>query len=145
MDNLIKEFPNPCSFFLIDDQIHDRLIPFVPSALVYQLIAIAHKTTCIVTAGHDLPDSIAGSDGCFLRLPRRLPKADVVHQFITVCFDFLLALVGTPDFNAMLDEPFQHKRCFTFDSPKSVKHIDQQNVKFAVGGFFLQLLDGIAF
>ena len=32
-----------------------------------------------MTTGHDLPDSIAGSDGCFLRLPCCLPKADVVH------------------------------------------------------------------
>ncbi len=145
MDNLIKEFPNPCSFFLVDDQIHNWLIPLVPSALVYQLITIAHKTTCIVTAGYDLADPIAGSYGCFLRLPCRLPKADVVHQLIAMCLDFLLTFVGTPHFDAMLDEPFQHKGCFAFDSSETVKHIDQQNVKFAVGGFFLQLLDGIAF
>ena len=145
MDNLIKEFPNPCSFFLVDDQIHDWLIPLVPSAFVYQLITIAHEATSIVAAGHDLSDSIAGSDGCFLRLPCCLPKADVVHQLIAVCLDFLLAFMGTPHLNSMLDEPFQHKGSFAFDSSETVKHIDQQNVKFSVGGFFLQLLDGIAF
>ena len=145
VNHLVKQFPYPSSFFLIDDQIHDRLISLVPSALIHQLVAIAYKTTCIVAAGHDLSDSIAGSDGCFLRLPCRLPKADVVHQLIAVCLNFLLALMGTPHLNSMLDEPFQHKGSFAFDSSKTVKHIDQQNVKFTIGGFFFQLLDGIAF
>ena len=60
-----------------------------------------------------------------------------------MCLDFLLPLVCTPHFDAMLDEPFQHKGCFAFDSSKAVKHIDQQDVKAAVARLLPQLLDHI--
>lgn len=136
VDYLIKQFAHPCCFFLIDGKVHNRLIPLVATSLIFQLVSVAHKSAGIMTAGNNLPDSIACSDGSFLGLPCRLLETDVVHQLIAVGFDFLLALMGTPHFDAVLDKPFQHKRRFTFDSSEAVKHIHQQNVEFTVSRIF---------
>lgn len=53
-------------------------------------------------------------------------------------------LAGTPDLNAMFDEPLDHIRRFTLDTAKPVEHKDQQDIKAAFLGLGFQLLDGIA-
>ena len=55
----------------------------------------------------------------------------------------LLPFYGAPNFNAIADKPFYHKRRFVISAPKTVKHIDQQNVKRSCNSFLLQLLHGI--
>ena len=97
-----------------------------------------------MTARDDLADTVARAHRRFLALPRRLPEADVVHQLVAVALDPLLAFVGAPHFNTMLDEPFQHKRRFALDAPQPVEHIDQQDIELSVAGCGSQFLDHIA-
>ena len=132
--DLFKYLPHPDGFLRVDLQILDRLVAFVDAALVYRTIPVWHEATGIVPARDDLADAVAGAHGCFFALPCRLPEADVVHQLVTVALDPLLALVGAPHFNAVLDKPFQHKRRLTLDPPQPVEHIDQQDVKLPVAG-----------
>ena len=56
----------------------------------------------------------------------------------------LLPLHGTPDFNTVADKPFHNKGRFVVTAAKTVKHIDQQDIKFALYGVPLDLLHGIA-
>ncbi len=56
----------------------------------------------------------------------------------------LLALAGTPDFNAMLYKPFYHIRRLAFDPAKPVEHEHQQDVKMALFGLGFEFLYGIA-
>ena len=49
----------------------------------------------------------------------------------------LLTLLGAPDPDAVLDEPFHHKGRFVCDPPDAVKHEHQQNIKLALPGPFL--------
>ena len=132
--DLFKYLPHPGGFLRVDLQIFDRLVALVDAALVHGAVSVGHEATGIVPARDDLPDAVAGAHRRFFALPRRLPEADVVHQLVTVALDPLLALVGAPHFNAVLDKPFQHKRRLALDPPQPVEHIDQQDVKLPVAG-----------
>ena len=142
--DFFKYLPHPSGFLRVDLKIFDRLVAFVDPSLVHCAVSIGHKAAGVVPTGDDLPDAVAGAHGRFFALPCRLPEADVVHQLVAVALDALLALMGAPHLNAVLDEPFQHKRRLALDTPQPVEHIDQQDVKLPVTGCGAQLLDHIA-
>lgn len=84
------------------------------------------------------------ADGGFYALTRCLPVTYVVQQLVNVVVKPLLPLHGTPDFNTVADKPFHNKGRFVVTAAKAVKHIDQQDIKFALYGVPLDLLHGIA-
>lgn len=55
----------------------------------------------------------------------------------------LLAFLGTPDLNTVVDEPFHNERCFIVAAAKAVKHENKENIKGAHCRFPLDLLYGI--
>ena len=143
--HLFKYFPHPGGFLRVDLQVFDWLVALIDPPFVHGAVSVGHKAAGIVTARDDLADTVARAHRRFLALPRRLPEADVVHQLVAVALDALLALVGAPHLNTVLDKPFQHKRRFALDASQPVEHIDEQNVKFFVAGRRAQFLDHIAF
>ena len=132
--DLFKYLPHPGGFLRVDLQILDRLVALVDPPLVHGAVSVGHEAAGIVPARDDLADAVAGAHRCFLALPRRLPEADVVHQLVTVALDPLLALVGAPHLNAVLDKPFQHKRRLALNAAQPVEHIDQQDIELPVAG-----------
>ena len=59
--------------------------------------------------------------------------------------DALLTLAGTPDFDAMLYEPFHHIRRLALDAAQTVEHEHQQDVEIISFSFGFEFLDGVAF
>lgn len=53
----------------------------------------------------------------------------------------LFTLLGAPDPDAVLDEPFHHERRLVRNAPDPVKHEYQQDVKLALFGTFLDDLE----
>ena len=45
------------------------------------------------------------------------------YYIIAMAFNSLLTFVGAPHLNAVLDEPFKYKGCFTLNASQPVKHI----------------------
>lgn len=74
-----------------------------------------------------------------------LPKADIVHQIIYIRIESLLPLLRAPDFDPHFNEPFKNKRRLVRDTPKSIKHEHEQNIKFSFFCGDLQILDRITF
>ena len=46
-----------------------------------------------------------------------------------MAFDALLAFVGAPHLDTVLDEPFQYEWCFTLNASQPVKHIHQKDIE----------------
>ena len=63
-----------------------------------------------------------------------LPEPNVVDQLIAAALYFLLPFPGAPDFDPMINEPFHQERRLVFTSAKTVKHENQQNIKFLFFG-----------
>ena len=83
------------------------------------------------------------AQGSFNALSRSLPIADVIQQLIHVIVKPLLALHGAPYFNILLDKPFHHKGRFIVLAAQPVEHKHQQNIKFALQGHLLYLLNRV--
>ena len=86
---------------------------------------------------------LLSSHGGLFVLPCCLPEPDIVHQFIAVALDTLLAFVGTPHLDAVLDKPFQYKWCFTLDAPQPVKHIHKKDIEVTLVRLTAQFLNHV--
>ena len=56
----------------------------------------------------------------------------------------LLAFLGTPDLNTVVDKPFHNEGCFVIAPAKAVKHENKKDVKGVQCRLALDLLYGIA-
>ena len=52
----------------------------------------------------------------------------------------LLSFYSTPDLNAIAYKPLHYKRSFVITASQTVKHIDQQNIKFSLYSIPLDFL-----
>lgn len=138
-----KHFPDPFRFIWIDFQILYGLVSLVDSTLINSTVSIRDKTSGKMSTGNDLTDAVPGSHRGLFALPCCLPEPDIVHQLITVTFDTLLAFVGAPHLDAVLDEPFQYKGCFTLDASQPVKHIHKKDIEVSLARFAAQFLNHI--
>ena len=117
--------------FLPDAPFLDKLVPVGSTA--------APKTPLL----DDLAQPGLGSDGGLEALAGGLPVTDIVHQLVHMVVKPLLALLGAPDLDPILDEPLHHKGRLIFLAPQPVKHKDEQDVELPHGRFTLDLLNGI--
>ena len=77
-----------------------------------------------------LTEACLGAHGGFDAFAVRLPEADIVEQLVNVVVKPLFALLGAPNFDAVLDEPFHNERRFVCDSADTVEHEHQQDIEF---------------
>ena len=117
---------------------------FVYPSFVNKLIAVWCYATLEATFFHDLPHTCFCTYGRFNAFSRRLPEPDIVQQLVNMVFEALLPFFDAPYFNALLREPFDHKRCLVIFASNAIKHKYKQYIEFSSKGCLLQILNGIA-
>ena len=113
------------------------MLALIHAPAFHKVIAIGGDAALKASILHKLPQGSFGTYGGFFAFTVRLPEPDVVGEFVGVVVKPLLALLGAPDPDAVLDEPFHHKGRFIRDPPDAVKHEHQQNIKLALPSPFL--------
>ncbi len=134
---LIKDNADDSGLGFAEGQLVNLVLALVHPPAFQKVIAIGGDATLEASILHKLPQSGFGTDGGFFAFAVRLPEADVVGELVGVIVKPLLTLLGTPNPDAVLDEPFHHKGRFVCDPPDAVKHEHQQNIKLALPGPFL--------
>ena len=143
MGILIKNQANDSSLIFIDRKLKQFMFPFVQLAAPYKFVTVWGNTAAKTTGFYQLAQGGFGTDGGFFAFPVRLPEPDIVGQLIGVVIEPLLPFLGTPNTDAVLDEPFHHKGRFICDASNAVKHEHQQNIKLFLFSVFLDNLEFI--
>ena len=132
-DQMEKLFDNR-TFHFIDGEVIQRAILFPDTAIVCQLVA---EGPCAAA-----PDSVCGhlrmrrfyAHGGLFAFAACLPVAHEVQELVHATIQTLLTFAGTPDLNAVFDEPLHKKRRFILPAAQTVKHEHQQHVKLLLFG-----------
>ena len=132
-DQMEKLFHNR-AFHFIDGEVIQRAILFSDTAIVCQLVA---ERPCAAA-----PDSVCGhlrvrcfyTHGGLFAFSACLPIAHEVQELVHATVQTLLSFAGTPDLNAMFDEPLHKERRFILSAAQTVKHEHQQHVKLFLFG-----------
>ena len=117
---------------------------FAYAPLLYQLIAIGRVTATKSALHNDLPQTGLGTNGGLDAFAGRLPVTDVVQQLVHMVIKPLLAFLGAPNLDAVVDEPFHNERCFVIAPAKAVKHENKKDVKGVQCRLALDFLYGVA-
>lgn len=131
-------------FHGVDLNIKQLTVLLAYAPLLYQLIAIGRVTATKSALHNDLPQTGLGTNGGLDAFAGRLPVTDVVQQLVHMVIKPLLAFLGAPDLDAVVDEPFHNEGCFVIAAAKAVKHENKENVKGVQCSFTLNLLYGVA-
>ena len=107
-------------FMLVDFQIVHFLVTFIHPAMFYTAVAKSNNPACVVSFLSQLFHPGPGSDGGLDAFSRCLPVPDVVHQLVNMAVKPLLTFLGAPHLDALLDEPFHHKRRFIITAAQTV-------------------------
>ena len=124
----------------LNGKIADLVIFLVDSAPLHRLIAKRYAPAGIIPLLGQLFQPGFYPQGGLDALPGGLPVTDIVQEFIHMGVKTLLTFHGAPDFNALLDKPLHDKRRFIVPAAQAVKHENQQNIKLAFQGHFLNFL-----
>ena len=141
MHILVKNDPHHGGLSFVDYQIVELMLALVEAPAFYKVIAVWSKATFEAAALNELAQCGFGADRSLFAFTVRLPKADVVGELVRVAVESLLPLLGAPDPDAVLYEPFHHKGGFVRDPSDAVKHEHQQNIKLALLCVFLNDLE----
>lgn len=79
----------------------------------------------------------------FIGTPTELSEKIDPDKLVNMIIKPLLPFLGAPYLDSVIDEPLYYKGCLILFAAKSVKHKDQQNIKFSQGRIPLNLLDSI--
>lgn len=136
----VKDAADGGSLHGIDLNVIQLPIFLAHAPLFYQLIAVRSVPAAESPLHNDLSQTSLGTDGGLDALARRLPVTDVIQQLVHMIIESLLAFLGTPDLNAVVDKPLHNKRRFVITASKAVEHKHKKNIKGAQGRFPLDLL-----
>lgn len=131
-------------FHGVDLNIKQLTVLFAYAPLLYQLIAIGRVTATKSALHNDLPQTGLGTNGGLDAFAGRLPVTDVVQQLVHMVIKPLLAFLGAPNLDAVVDEPFHNERCFVIAPAKAVKHENKKDVKGVQCRLALDFLYGVA-
>lgn len=140
----IEDAAHSGGFHGVDLNIKQLTVLLAHAPLLYQLIAIGRVTTTKSALHDDLSQSGLSTNGGLDTLTGCLPVTDVVQQLVHMVVKPLLAFLGTPDLNAVVDEPFHNEGCFVIAAAKAIKHENKEDVKGVQCGFTLNLLYSVA-
>ena len=140
VDVLLKDGPNYGGFRFIDNQFVELMLALVEAPAFDQIIAIRGKPALEAACLNELPQGGLGTDGSLFALSVGLPETDVIGELVGVAVKTLLAFLGAPYLDPLLDEPFHHKGRFICNAPDAVKHEHQQDVELFLPG---QILDDL--
>lgn len=141
MGILINNQANDSSLIFIDRKLKQFMFPFVQLAAPYKFVTVWGNTAAKTSGLYQLAQGGFGTDGGFFAFPVRLPEPDIVGQLIGVIIEPLLPLLGTPNTDAVFNEPFHHKGGLVRNTPDAVEHKNQQNIKPLLFGVFLDNLE----
>jgi len=144
---LIRQLENAAhsrGFHGVDLNIKQLTVLLAYAPLLHQLIAIGRVTTTKSALHDDLPQPGLGTNGGLDAFAGRLPVTDVVQQLVHMVIKPLLALLGAPNLDAVVDEPFHNEGCFIIAPAKAVKHENKENVKGVQCSFTLDILYSVA-
>ena len=125
VDVFVKDETHDFCGVLVDYKIVDLLILLVDPSLLLELVAKWYNAAGEAAVLCKLLHAGFHAHGGFDALAGCLPVTDIVKQFVHMIVKSLLPLYGAPNFDAVADKPFYHKRRFIISAPKTVKHIDQ--------------------
>ena len=117
---------------------------FAHASLLHQLIAIGRVTATESTLHDDLPKPRLGTNGGLDTFAGRLPVTDVVQQLVHMVVKPLLAFLGAPNLDSVVDEPFHDEGRFVIAATQPVKHENKKDVKCVQRSFALDLLYSVA-
>lgn len=131
-------------FHGVDLNIKQLTVLLAYAPLLYQLIAIGRVTATKSALHNDLPQTGLGTNGGLDAFAGRLPVTDVVQQLVHMVIKPLLAFLGAPNLNTVVDKPFHNEGCFVIAPAKAVKHENKKDVKGVQCRLALDFLYGIA-
>lgn len=140
----IKDTTHSSGFQGVDLNIKQLAVLFAHASLLHQLIAIGRVTATKSSLHNDLPQTGLGTNRGLDAFAGRLPVTDVVQQLVHMVIKPLLAFLGAPNLDAVVDEPFHNERCFVIAPAKAVKHENKKDVKGVQCRLALNLLYGVA-
>ena len=147
--------PHPLKDILLINHSYDvrlggvnlKVVYFAPltvfSAAIHQTIAIGRHPTRVVTFTGQLFHPCPGTDRDFDTLAGRLPKLDVVEQFVYMVIEPLFPFLDAPYRDPIANKLLYHKRCFVIPASQAIKHKYQQDVKLPAADRARDLLDGV--
>lgn len=94
---------------------------FIGAPLVNQTVTVLHPAAREDARFSHLLDAGGGLAG----FSGRLPESDVVQQIVNMIVEFLLPLAGTPDLDALFDDPLHNEGRFVLTASKPVEHEDK--------------------
>src|SRR5699024_290620 len=134
VDVLFKNSSYHGGLALIDHQIVKLMFALVEAPAFDQIIAIRGEPALEAARLDELTQGGLGTDGSLFALSVGLPETDVIGELVGVAVKTLLAFLGAPYLDPLLDEPFHHKGRFICNAPDAVKHEHQQDVELFLPG-----------
>ena len=119
------------SLRLIAYQVFDWLALFIYSPSAYGVEAEGNHAAVVFTGNGHLCLLFPNTYGSFLTFTGCLPEANVIEQLVHMIVKTLLALLDTPDSDAMGNEPLYYEGCFVVAAAQTVKHENQQYIEFS--------------
>ena len=141
MHILVKNDTDNSSLGLVDGQFIKLMLLLVEPSALYKVVPIRGHAALKAAVLDDLAEGGFCADRGLFAFSVCLPESYVVGELVGMVVKPLLTLLGTPDTDAVLDEPLHHKGSFIRDAPDAVKHEHQQNIKLALLGVFFDNLE----
>ena len=132
-DQMEKLFDNR-AFHFINGKVIQRAILFPNTAIMCQLVAEGSRAAAPYTVCGHLRMRRLHAHGGLFAFSACLPVAHEVQELVHATVQTLLSFAGTPDLNAMFDEPLHKERRFILPAAQTVKHEYQQHVKLLLFG-----------